>query len=393
MEIEQVDIAVIGGGPAGLRAAEVASKGGAKVVLFDAKPSVGRKFLVAGKGGLNLTHGEDLSRFIQRYSGGGPWESMLQEFSPKDLVDWCNQMGLETFQASSGRIYPRALKGAPVLRAWLQRLKSVGVEFRMKHQWEGLEDGNTLSFSNGSGVQAKSIIFALGGASWPSTGSDGSWVEKFRKLGIQSEALISSNCGWEVKWSDEILAKAEGLPIKNIVVKAGETELAGELMVTKYGLEGGAIYACGSDLRRMHDPVLVIDFKPTFSVEELVAKLGDKRDEILKRAARAWKLSKPVEAILAGREWNSVQELAESAKAFRIELLRPRPIEEAISTAGGVLWSELESDLMLRQLPGVFVCGEMIDWDAPTGGYLLQAAFSTGTRAGQSAREYAAKHF
>ena len=372
--MDAVDIAVIGGGPAGLHAAEVAAGMGRDVVVFEGKPSVGRKFLVAGKGGLNLTHGGSLEGFVSNYQSGGGWEGLLRDFSNNDLREWCHGLGLETFQASSGRVYPKALKGAPVLRAWLARLREMGVEIRPKHIWQDLLPGNILCFANGVEVRAKSIVFALGGGSWPKTGSDGGWVAKFRELGIGCEPLVSSNCGWECDWAPEVLRAAEGLPIKNIHVRAGAKSVAGELMLTRYGLEGGAIYALGGELRQMAEPFIEIDFKPTFSAEQLASK-----------PIREWKLSKPAAAILAASRFQDPAQLAKAAKGFRIPLLRPRPLAEAISSAGGIRWEELDGNLMLRKLPGVFVCGEMIDWDAPTGGYLLQAAFATGARAGKAA--------
>lgn len=375
--METVDIAVIGGGPAGLRAAEVAAGMGRKVTVFDGKPSVGRKFLVAGKGGLNLTHESSMEAFVSNYVGGRDWEALLRDFSNRDLREWCHGLGLETFEASSGRVYPKALKGAPVLRAWLARLREMGMEIRPKHLWQDLMPGNILRFANGAEVRAKAIVFALGGGSWPKTGSDGGWVEKFLELGIECEPLVSSNCGWECDWPPEVLTAAEGLPIKNIHVRAGAKSVASELLVTRYGLEGGAIYALGGELRKMAEPAIEIDFKPTFSAEELAAK-----------PIKSWKLSKPAAAILNASRIEDLAQLAKAAKSFRIPLLRPRPLAEAISSAGGIRWDELDENLMLRKLPGVFVCGEMIDWDAPTGGYLLQAAFATGTRAGKAAASF-----
>ncbi len=387
--MECVEIAVVGGGPAGLRAAEVAAEAGKRVVVFDGKPSVGRKFLVAGKGGLNLTHGEDFLKFHGRYTsdGGGNWEELLKDFGPEDLRKWCHGLGQETFQASSGRVYPKSLKGAPVLRAWLARLRELGVEIRPRHLWGGLLPGNILRFSDGSEVQAKVIIFALGGGSWPKTGSDGSWLELFRELGISCSKLVSSNCGWECDWPEEVLA-TQGMPLKNIRVNVGDDSVLGELMVTRYGLEGGAIYALGRSLRAMETPALNIDFKPTFTCEQLVNKLGVSPNHLLERARKAWKLSDPAYAILSRKSFTDCEQLAAEAKSCRVELKGPRRIDEAISSAGGVRWDELDRDLMLEKLPGVFICGEMIDWDAPTGGYLLQGAFATGTRAGKAAAEF-----
>jgi uncharacterized flavoprotein (TIGR03862 family) len=382
--MEQLDIVIVGGGPAGLRAAEVAAMSGRSVTVFDGKPSVGRKFLVAGKGGLNLTHGEDFESFVSRYAGGKIWKNLLEDFSPQDLREWSHGLGQETFQATSGRVYPKSLKGAPVLRAWLARLKSLGVEIRPKHLWSELWDGKVLFFENGVEVQAKAIIFALGGGSWPKTGSDGGWIAKFQAMGVKCDPLVSSNCGWEVDWSDGFSEKAEGSPLKNLVVSVGEKQVAGELLITRYGLEGGTIYALGRELRGMKEPVLEIDFKPTFSHQELLEKLGDGKND-LELAAKRWKLSDAARAVIGLEKVKSAEELVARTKACRIPLKGPRPIAEAISSAGGVCWSVLDKNLMLKKFPGVFLCGEMIDWDAPTGGYLLQGSFATGTWAGKAA--------
>jgi len=383
--IEELDIAVIGGGPAGLRAAEVAAEAGRKVTIFDGKPSVGRKFLVAGKGGLNLTHGEDFEKFVSRYSDDGMWEILLRDFSPDDLIKWCHGLGQETFEASSGRVYPKALKGAPILRAWLARLKDLGVEIRPRHLWSDLSFGNRLRFSNDVEVTAKVIVFALGGGSWPKTGSDGGWLTKFEEMGIACAPLVASNCGWECDWSPEILEIAEGMPIKNIVVKAGDKQIAGELLLTRYGLEGGAIYGLGRELRAMDEPILEIDLKPTFSEEQLVAKFAGGSEDLKISAIRGWKLSPAAAELLFSEPVISVRALAGRAKSCCVRLKGPRPIAEAISSAGGVSWNEFDENLMLRKFPGVFLCGEMIDWDAPTGGYLMQGSFATGTRAGKAA--------
>lgn len=385
--MEQLDVVVVGGGPAGLRAAEVAALAGRAVTVFDGKPSVGRKFLVAGKGGLNLTHGEDFEMFVSRYAGGDIWRSLLEDFNPQELREWCHSLGQETFQASSGRVYPKALKGAPVLRAWLEKLKGFGVEIRPRHLWSELLDGNVLVFSNGVKVQAQAIVFALGGGSWPKTGSDGGWIAKFQEMGVKCAPLVASNCGWEVDWPAGLLDKAEGMPMKNIVVSAGDKQVAGELLVTRYGLEGGTIYALARELREMKEPVLEIDFKPTFSHDELLEKLGNGNYD-LELAAKRWKLSEAAHAVIGLEKVKSAEELVSRAKACRIYLKDPRPIAEAISSAGGVCWNELDNNLMLKKFPGVFLCGEMIDWDAPTGGYLLQGSFATGTRAGKSAANF-----
>ncbi|MEY3394666.1 MAG: hypothetical protein RL346_902 [Verrucomicrobiota bacterium] len=384
--MESMDIAIVGGGPAGLRAAEMAAMANRSVTVFDGKPSVGRKFLVAGKGGLNLTHGEAFGDFVSRYAGGNIWRDMLEDFKPQDLREWAHSLGHETFQASSGRVYPKSLKGAPLLRSWLGRLKQWGVEIRPNHRWSGLRDGNVLVFENGAEVRAKAVVFALGGASWPKTGSDGGWVGKFRELGVTCAPWAASNCGWEVDWPASLLEKAEGMPMKNLVVSAGKRSVAGELLVTRYGLEGGAVYALGRELRAMEEPMIEIDFKPTYSADDLHKKLHNGFD--LAHASRSWKLGEAARQVIGLESFKSAAELIARTKACRVRFRGPRPLSEAISSAGGVSWNELDESLMLRAWPGVFLCGEMIDWDAPTGGYLLQGAFATGSRAGAAAARW-----
>ena len=387
-------LAVIGGGPAGLRAAEVAASRGLQVTLYDGKPSVGRKFLVAGKGGLNLTHGEDYQTFITRYSGPDQpeeiWRELIADFDPAALRTWAAGLGVETFQATSGRVYPRALKAAPLLRRWIERLRGLGVRFEMNHRLTSLTAGApySIGFANGTTASADAVILALGGGSWAKTGSDGGWTSIFETLGVAHHPLAPANCGWEHPWTPEILAVAEGKPLKNLHVRAGEHEVSGELMLTHYGLEGGAIYQLGATLRAMTEPAVIIDFKPTFSHLQLVAKMESVRRDFLKEATVRWKLSAPAAAILARKTYPDAASLAHEAKCCLIPLDRPRPIDEAISSAGGLCWNELDSSLMLRRLPGIFAAGEMIDWEAPTGGYLMQGCFATATRAANSAADW-----
>lgn len=384
-------LAVIGGGPAGLAAAEAAAREGVRVTLYDAKRSVGRKFLVAGKSGLNLTHGEPMPGFASRYQGtcepAVSWSDLLEETSPTDLRAWALELGIETFQARTGRVYPTAMKAAPLLRRWIERLRSLGVTMVMNHPWTSINGGTPwrLGFENGEQVDADAVVFALGGASWPQTGSDGSWVARFQALGIPCHALQPANCGWETARPAAVLASAEGLPIKNIEVSAAGQRVAGELLITRYGLEGGAIYQLGHALRAMAKPALVIDFKPTFTADELLGKLGTVTGDLLPVAIRAWKLSPSAAALLATAEYTDASSLARAAKHHTVHLTTPRPIAEAISSAGGLCWSALDSTLMLRAMPGCFVAGEMIDWEAPTGGYLMQGCFATGRRAGHHA--------
>jgi len=386
-----IQLAIIGGGPAGLRAAEIAASAGLRVTLFDAKPSVGRKFLVAGKGGLNLTHSEDFEKFVTRYSGpdqpAGVWNDLLADFDASALRSWAAELGVETFQATSGRVYPKALKAAPLLRRWIDCIKSRGCRFAMNHSWTGLTPGSPhrLEFANGVSVEANAVIFALGGGSWPKTGSDGKWMRGFTSLGIDCHPLVPANCGWNHPWPTEVLAAAEGQPLKNIAVRAGDIIAVGELLVTHYGIEGGAIYQLGATLRAMPEPTIAIDFKPTFSHAQLVTKMESVRCDFLDAARVRWRLSPAAHAILACKSWTDAEALAREVKHCVIPLAGPRPIEEAISSAGGVCWNALDSSLMVKSIPGIFVAGEMIDWEAPTGGYLMQGCFATGTRAGNSA--------
>ena len=389
-------IAIIGGGPAGLRAAEVAALAGAAVTLYDAKSSVGRKFLMAGKGGLNLTKIEDPSLFSSYYTGQdqpeGIWKSLLASFDTEALRNWAASLGVETFVASTRRVYPRTLKAAPLLRSWVKRLRSLNVQFAMRHQWIGLTRGTSLELHFKTGhetklVQTDAVILALGGGSWPQTGSTGAWTQILENLGVSIAPLAPANCGWELDWPTEVLLAGEGQPLKNCRIKSGEKTLDGELLVTRYGLEGGAIYRLGPELRTQSAPALVIDFKLDFSAEQLVAKIDSATTVDLLDTARArWRLGDAAYAILKSRgPFASASDLAFETKNCRIQLNRPRPLAEAISSAGGIRWSELTADLMLRKLPGVFVAGEMIDWEAPTGGYLIQGCLATGTHAARSA--------
>ncbi len=394
-----MDLAIIGGGPAGLRAAEIAAQAGARVTVFDAKPSVGRKLLVAGRGGLNLTHGEAFDGFVSRYTGpdqpDGFWRNVLETFTPQDLREWAAGLGIETFQQRTGRVYPREMKAAPLLRRWIDRLRGLGVNFEMNHRWTSLQPGERIALGfdchgESRSFEADAVIFALGGGSWPITGSDGGWVSTLSSLGIGVNPLVPANCGWEHAWPPDVLTAAEGKPLKNLVVRANGREAAGELMVTAYGLEGGAIYQLGAALRSMEQPALEIDFKPTFSHDDLLQKMESVKHGRLAACKERWKLSDAAHAILCdGLPANvSLEALACRAKACPISLTHPRPIDEAISSAGGVRWTELDGNLMLKKLPGVFVAGEMIDWEAPTGGYLMQGCFATGTHAAKAACVY-----
>ncbi len=384
---------MVGGGPAGLRAAEVAAAAGARVRLFEAQRAVGRKFLIAGRGGLNLTHSEPVENFPPRYRDEPErWRSLLAAFGPDDLRAWADALEVETFKGTSGRIFPRGQKAAVLLRAWLRRLRDLGVEIETGQRWVGLtrsDSGWKLCFAGSENeikVEAKSVVLALGGASWPETGSDGKWTSLLTSHGVQTSPFVAANCGWEVAWPATVLEQAEGLPLKNLAVSVGEETVSGELLITRYGLEGGAIYRLGPILRVIESPAMQIDFKPQVSAETLRARAEQFRQP--NEWFRVWKLSAGAIALLESAACSDLEATIKLVKNFTVHLSVPRPIAEAISTAGGVRWSELDDRLMLSKLPGVFLAGEMIDWEAPTGGYLLQGCFSTGTVAGKAAAAF-----
>jgi len=383
------DVAIIGGGPAGLMAADVLSRAGLTVTVYDRMPSLGRKFLMAGRGGLNLTHSEDLDAFIGRYGSRAetlrPW---LEAFSPIDLIVWAEGLGQETFIGSSGRVFPKALKASPLLRAWLARLAGRGVEFRLRHEWTGWNADGDLTFLGGETARPKATILALGGASWPKFGSDGGWAKLL--TGAEIVPLQPANGGFKVAWSDVFREGFAGTPLKALALSFGGRTVRGEMMLTATGIEGGAVYALSAALRdtiAASGPVtLEIDLRPALPAQRLGAKLaaagpGQTVTNVLRKAGL-----NPAEIGLlreAGHVPKEPASLARRIKSVPIRLLAPQPIERAISTAGGVAFSSLDDNLMLRDRPGVFVAGEMLDWEAPTGGYLLQACFATGVAAAE----------
>ena len=405
-DIDKATVAIVGGGPAGLRAAEVAAEsGGARVALLEAKRFVGRKFLVAGKSGLNLTNAESLPLFLDRFSDPKDrWVDLLDDFDNVAIRKWAEGLGFETFESAGGKVFPRPMKSAPLLRKWLARLQDDEerqVELRFNARLQSIEvepsdTGPVLILDSGEKIAANAVVLAFGGASWASTGSDGSWTEILAPHGIELTPFEPANCGWEVDWPREFLELAEGQPLKNVVVSTPDNQhsRAGELSITRYGLEGGPIYHLGPVLRSMMPtPEIQIDFKPILSLEAVEEKLRSVKKNYVREAKRRLNLGDAAAALLKTHPglgpWKDPRTLAEAIKRCPIQLSGPRPIDEAISTAGGVKWQELTTDLMLKKLPGVFIAGEMIDWEAPTGGYLLQGCFATGQRAGRGAVNYA----
>jgi uncharacterized flavoprotein (TIGR03862 family) len=401
MSPHQNQVAVIGAGPAGLMAAEVLVQGGAGVTIYDAMPSAGRKFLMAGRGGLNLTHSEPLPAFLTRYGKAAPQlAAAIQEFPPDALRAWSEALGQPTFVGSSGRVFPQAFKASPLLRAWLRRLDSIGVQFAFRHRWIGWDESGHLSFQTPNGqtvVDARATLLALGGASWPRLGSDGAWTKILAAKGVTISPLKAANSGFTVAWSDVFRDRFEGRPLKGVVLSFGARAVRGEAVITRTGIEGGAIYALSADLRetilRSGQATLRVALRPDLETNDLTTRLSAPRG---KQSVSTW-LRKagqlaPVgigllqeAAIASGVSLSSLSpaSLAEQINSVPIQLNGIAPIARAISTAGGISFDELDSDFMIRGLPGLFAAGEMLDWEAPTGGYLLQASFATGATAGK----------
>jgi uncharacterized flavoprotein (TIGR03862 family) len=399
-------VAVIGGGPAGLMAAEVLAKRSVAVDVFDAMPSVGRKFLLAGKGGLNLTHGEPLAHFIPRYGArAGVLAQRLQEFGPAELRQWAAALGVGTFVGSSGRVFPTDLKAAPLLRAWLHRLRGQGVQFHMRHRWLGWADDGTLRFDTPQGpVQHNpaATVLALGGASWPQLGSDGHWWPWLQARGARLAPLQPSNCGFDVGWSAHFSSRYAGEPLKSVAMTFEGWRQRGEFVVTAGGVEGSLVYAASRALREhiaAHgQAIFELDLLPDRSLDWVRTELTHPRGP--RSLSTHLKTRLNLSGVKAGLLWEQVPKadqsdpakLAAMIKALPITVRAARPIAEAISSAGGVCFDGLDDALMLRALPGVFCAGEMLDWEAPTGGYLLTACFATGQRAGQGAGDWVDAH-
>jgi uncharacterized flavoprotein (TIGR03862 family) len=396
-------VAIIGAGPAGLMAAEALAQAGVRVTVYDAMPSAGRKFLMAGRGGLNLTHSEPLPEFLQRYGAAAPQlADAIAAFPPDALRKWSEALGQPTFVGSSGRVFPKAFKASPLLRAWLRRLDSAGVRFAMRHRWTGWDENGRLLFQTPAGqhgVDASTTVLALGGASWPRLGSDGGWVETLAAKGVRISKLRPANCGFTVAWSGIFRDRFEGQPLKGIALSFGSHTVRGEAVITRSGIEGGAIYALSAMLRdaiaSSGQATLSVALRPDIEMGELVARLSAPKGKQsfsnwLRKAAHLSPvaiglLQEAATASGAALSSLSPSSLAGLINAVPIKLNGVAPIARAISTAGGISFDELDADFMIRRLPGVFASGEMLDWEAPTGGYLLQASFATGAAAGRGA--------
>jgi uncharacterized flavoprotein (TIGR03862 family) len=393
-------IAVIGGGPAGLRAAEVLAGAGYAVTVFDHKPTGARKFLLAGRGGLNLTHSDPAPEFLKKYGAAeNAMARALALFSPADLIAWCHDLGFETFVGTSGRVYPKGMKATPLLRAWLKKLDRLGVTFAPRHAWVGW-NGDALAFETAGGpvaVKADATLLALGGASWPHLGSDGHWAAILRAQNIPLAPFRPANCGFLVSWSDGFRERHAGEPLKPVTLSfAGRTQ-RGEIMITEKGVEGSLVYAFGAALRDEIEAggkaVITLDLRPDLTTDELIKRLNAPRGRrsLANHLRKAGGLS-PLAASLLREGARDLSpdptSLAGRIKAMPVTLIATGPLERAISTAGGVAWNALTGDLMLKDKPGVFVAGEMIDWEAPTGGYLLQGCFSTATLAAKGMQDW-----
>jgi hypothetical protein len=360
---------IVGAGPAGLMAAEVLAQGGAAVRVIDHMPSPARKFLMAGRGGLNLTHSEPLDRFLDRYGEArGLFEPAIRAFPPAALIAWCNGLGIETFVGSSGRVFPKTMKASPLLRVWLRRLDGLGVKLELKTEWSG-------------GKQADAMFLAMGGASWPRLGSDAGWAPMLRQRGIEVKEFIPANCGVTVDWSDFLKERYAGEPLKRIAMTSGGRTVRGEAVVTQRGLEGGAVYALGPQLRGTHE--LTLDLRPDLTLEDLEMRLARPKGKasqsnFLRKAAGL----SPV-AIALLREAGAPATAA-GIKSLTLRVTGTDSLARAISSAGGLALGEVDGNFELKAWPGVYAVGEMLDWEAPTGGYLLQACFSTAVAAAKA---------
>jgi uncharacterized flavoprotein (TIGR03862 family) len=401
--IEKLDVVIIGGGAAGLMTADVLSATNLSVAVFDAMPSVGRKLLQAGVGGLNITHSEDYQTFCTRYDSHQlQLQPILDQLPPDALRSWVHQLGIKTFVGSSGRVFPEQMKAAPFLRAWLHRLEQSGVHFYLRHQWLGWTLNRELQFLTPHGeiaIKPRCTVLALGGASWPQLGSNGAWVTILQTQGVQIAPLQSANCGFETTWSPYLREKFAGSPLKSVEIALTDSDKRtlkrrGELIISEYGVEGSLIYTFSRMLREQINckgqATFILDLLPNYSIERLVNDLACPRgskslsSHLKSRLGLSGIKTALLHEILSKHDLNDGRVLAHKIKSLPMTVYQTRPIAEAISVAGGVCFSNLNSELMLKRMPGVFVAGEMLDWEAPTGGYLLNACFATGWHVGVS---------
>ncbi len=382
-------------------AAEMLLSGGARVDLFDAMPTVGRKFLMAGRGGLNITHSEPHEAFLSRYARHrADVEPLLAGFGPEALRAWVHELGIETFVGTSGRVFPTEMKAAPLLRAWLRRLRAAGLKLHMRHRWQGW-DGQNLTFAAPVGAvtaTADAVVLALGGGSWPQLGSDGAWVKFLQERDVTIAPLLPANGGFDVAWSEHFRTKFAGQPVKTITARFGESTRKGEFIVTDTGVEGGLIYTLSAPIRdeiaAKGKAVVHLDLAPTRDAKSLLQELSRPRGKnslanyLRKYAGLDGVKAGMLRDLLPAADFDSPERLAAAIKALPLPLIAARPLAEVISTAGGVKFGELDANLMVRALPGVFCAGEMLDWEAPTGGYLLTACFASGRTAGAGALKW-----
>ncbi|MDO8990260.1 MAG: TIGR03862 family flavoprotein [Sideroxyarcus sp.] len=395
-------MAIIGGGPAGLMAAEVLAQGGVQVDVYDAMPSVGRKFLMAGKGGMNITHAEPFDVFLTRYGARqAAIEPLLRAFPPDALREWIHGLGIATFVGTSSRVFPTDMKAAPLLRAWLHRLRESGVRFHARHHWVGWDDQGALRFATPDGehiVNASVLVLALGGGSWPQLGSDGAWVSLLTQRGINIAPLRPSNCGFDIAWSPYFREKFVSEPLKSVAAVFGETRKQGECVITEHGIEGGLIYALSAALRdeieRSGHATLHLDLLPDWPLQRVQIEVSHPRgsrslsSHLQSRLGLKGVKANLLREVLSAEQMHDNTVLAHTIKALPLRLIATRPLNEAISSAGGIPFEAMDAKLMLKELPGVFCAGEMLDWEAPTGGYLLSACFASGHAAGKGVLDW-----
>jgi len=387
-------IAILGGGPAGLMAAESLSSEGHAVTVYEAMPTVARKFLLAGKSGLNITHSEDYDRFASRFGASNArLRGALDGFKPSDVRAWAAELGIETFVGSSGRVFPTAMKASPLLRAWLRRLEAQGVKILTRHRWIGFSGGGYVIEKPGGAdvIQPDAALLALGGKSWPRLGSDGRWLPWLREKGIAVDGFQPANCGFDVDWSTYLRERFSGEPVKSVAATSTVGPIPGEFVLTRHGIEGSLVYAHAAALRDSlaagSTATLIVDLMPGRAQDRITRELAkqDPKASLSNRLRKAAGIDGVKAALLrelaGAANLSDPHKLAGLIKALPIPVQRPRPIAEAISSAGGVAWDEIDRNYMLKALPGLFVAGEMIDWEAPTGGYLLTACFATGRAA------------